>query len=184
MFERKILRDADLTDEEIHQMLRMKCLEWPDRYNDETYDQHWSEFPGKRDFCAGRIFVLVYDGQKLVAQSESFPRTIKTEKGSVDILALAGVLSRPDYRGQGLGRQVIKPVFDRIDSGEFPFCFFQTPVPEFYAYLGCAHVEDTFFNGHLTNCREGTLFWEEHVMVYPSNRAWFRGPIDLNGPAY
>jgi len=128
--------------------------------------------------------VLVYEGDELVAQSESFPRTILTDEGAVEILALAGVLSHPDYRGRGLGRRVIEPVFGRIDSGEFPFCFFQTPVPEFYDYLGCVSVEDTFFNGHLKSRREEALFWEDHVMVYPSDRPWFKGPIDLNGPAY
>ena len=184
MFEFKILEESELTDEIIHQMLRMKCLEWPDRYHDANYNQHWDEFPGKRGHCAGRSFVLAYEGDRLVAQAESFPRTIRSETEALEVLALAGVLAHPNYRGRGLGRRVIEPVFQRVDAGEFLFCLFQTPIPEFYAHLKCVLVEDTFYNGHVTDRREETIWWEDSVMVYPGNRTWIEGEIDLNGPAF
>lgn len=176
--------EGELTKEVIHQMLRLKCLVWPEKYSEATYDQHWKEFPAKRAFCSGREFVLIYDGDTLIAQAEQFPRTIKSEKSVIPILALAGVAVHPGYRRKGLGRRLLTPIFARVDRGDYTFCLFQTPVPDFYAHLGCVVVEDTFYNGHPTAGGEESIWWEEYVMIYPSNRPWLSGPVDLNGPAY
>lgn len=184
MNEPLLIAETELTAAVIHQMLRLKCLVWPEKYNEGTYDQHWNEFPARRAFCSGRAFVLIYDGATLVAQAELFPRTIKSDESAIEILALAGVAVHPNYRGKGLGHRVLDPIFGRIDEGDCTFCLFQTPVPDFYAHLGCVAVEDTFYNGHETAGREESIWWEEHVMIYPSNRHWLTGPVDLNGPAY
>ena len=184
MFDLKIVEESDLTEKTVHQMLEMKCLVWPEKYNRDTYETQWKEFPSKRGFCSGRTFVLIYEEETLVAQAEHFPRLIKSEESSVKILALAGVASHPDHRGRGLGRRVLTPIFGKIDNGEFQFCLFQTPIPDFYAHLGSIAVEDTFYDGQVTHKREKTIWWEDHVMIYPANRPWLTGPIDLNGPAY
>jgi GNAT superfamily N-acetyltransferase len=184
MFEQKSVVESDLTADIIHQILQLKSLEWPERYNENNYDKHWNEFPSKRGFCSGRKFVLIYEGERLVATAEQFPRTIQSEETSIEILALAGVLSHPDYRGRGLGRLVVEPVFNQIDEGAFPFCLFQTPVPGFYAHMGAIHVEDRFYNGLVSSNREKSIWWEDHIMIYPGNRPWLKAPIDLNGPAY
>jgi GNAT superfamily N-acetyltransferase len=180
----QIVYEADLSEERIHQMLQLKGLVWPEKYHEGSFVMHWEEFSGKRGFCSGRAFVLIYDGDQLVAQAEQFPRTIKSEKTSVKILALAGVAVHPDYRGRGLGRLVLQPIFDRVDAGEFLFSLFQTPIPEFYARLGSVAVKDSFYDGQTTSKREQSIWWEDHVMIYPANRPWLDGPIDLNGPAY
>ena len=184
MHEPLLIVEAELTPDIIHQMLRLKCLVWPEKYNEGTYDQHWDEFPSKRANCPGRAFVLIYDGDVLIAQAEQFPRSIKSGESVIEILALAGVAVHPNHRRKGLGSRVLNPIFARVGSGDYAFCLFQTPIPDFYTQLGCVEVEDTFYDGHETDGREASIWWEQHVMIYPSNKPWLKGPIDLNGPAY
>jgi len=139
---------------------------------------------------AERVFFIRRDG-RIIAASRFLPRRIRTPQGPLDVLALAGVMSHPEYRHQGLGRAVVRAAFDHVDRGVFPVSLFQTGVPEFYNKLGCRRVTNPFTNSLAANPTQtpwmeqpGTPWWEQNIMIYPATYPWPEGPINLEGPGW
>jgi GNAT superfamily N-acetyltransferase len=131
-----------------------------------------------------RTIAAVWDGDRVIALSESFRRTILTTAGPLDILALSKVCVLPDYRRLGYGEAVARAQFARVDRGEFPLALFQTRVPDFYARLGATVVERRVRNSrHPTNPEESP-FWAPCLVVYPATAHLPEGVIDLNGLGY
>ena len=121
---------------------------------------------------------------RVIAHATFVPRTIGTSAGDMTIAGLARVCTDPDYRGQGLGPMVVRPIFDLVDNGVFPFSLFQTShkVRPFYEKLGGCLVE-----APVVNSRDDSgdpPFWDEIVMRYPAEKNWPEGEIDLRGPGY
>ena len=131
-----------------------------------------------------RTIAAVFDGDRAIAHSEGFRRTILTAAGPLDILALSGVCVLPDYRHLGYGGAVAQAQFARVDRGEFALAFFQTKVPEFYASLGGAVVERRVKNSRHPTDPEKPPFWEPYLVVYPGTAQLPCGVIDLNGLGY
>jgi GNAT superfamily N-acetyltransferase len=169
---------------------RQRCGElsgivWPPSVRRSHLPQYASEPAPQRDFPHSqrpRVFV-VRDGGVIVAKAGLSPRLVRAPRGDVVVLALAGVLSHPDYRKLGLGRLVVKACFDQVDRGDFACSLFQTGVPGFYEKLGCALVKNPMTNS-LAKAPGNLPFWDSCAMVYPAAFAWGDGPIDTLGPGW
>ena len=133
---------------------------------------------------APRSFVIRENG-KVIAHSAVIPRTIGTSAGDMTIAALLRVCSSPDQRGRGLGEKIVRPVFDLVDAGAFPYSLFQTSpeVRPFYEKLGACEIENKIVNS-LGEDPDASPFWDRVVMRYPSSGIWPEGEIDLRGPGY
>ena len=131
---------------------------------------------------AGRRFAIRHEGQ-LAAVCRIIPRRIQTTHGALDVLGLAGVMTRPELRLRGFGAKVVRAAFSHVDNGAFTAALFQTRVPEFYETLGCRRVENVFVNSFAEN-PSGTPWWDLHHMIYPASYQWTEGLVDLLGPAW
>lgn len=132
-----------------------------------------------------RSFVVRQDG-RVIAHAAFVTRTIGTSAGEMTIAGLARVCTDPDVRGQGLGPRVVRPIFDLVDQGVFPFSLFQTSqeVKPFYERLGCRMVENAIVNSLATEGEETCPFKDAVAMIYPAEGDWPEGEIDLRGPGY
>lgn len=161
------------------------------------YDRIW---PGSTEAMAERVdqvrtewlreereLLAVWTGAIPVATAMVFPREIMTPGGALRVLALAGVCSAPEYRGQGLGARVVRAAFAPVGNGAFGVALFQTGVPGFYEKLGARLVKNAFVNSRFSPGDRGTAeqpWWDPHVMIYPASYPWPDGVIDLLGEGY
>ena len=114
----------------------------------------------------------------VLAVARTFAVEVETAQGSLRVLALAGVGTRPDRERRGLGRTVVTRSFARVDDGSFRLALFQTGVPGFYQKLGCTEVFNAFVNSAAED-PTATPWWDKHVMVYAPRRGWVEGQVDL-----
>jgi len=133
---------------------------------------------------APRSFVIRED-DRVIAHAAVIPRTIGTSAGDMTIAGLLRVCAAPEERGRGLGEKIVRPVFDLVDTGVFPFALFQTSpeVKPFYEKLGACEIQNRMVNS-LGEDPEASPFWDRVVMRYPTSGAWPEGEIDLRGPGY
>ncbi len=131
-----------------------------------------------------RAFV-VWQDEAAIAHAAFVTRTVSTSAGEMTIAGLARVCTDPDSRGMGLGPMVVRPVFDLVDAGAFPFSLFQTSreVQPFYERLGCCEIINPIVNS-LGAGEETSPFKDAVAMRYPSKGHWPEGEIDLRGPGY
>jgi len=128
---------------------------------------------------------VIWDGERAVAQAETFARHIKWEAGTEKIvMGLAGVVVDPQLRGTGLGRKVVQAACGRVDAGEFEAGLWQTNHPKFYEGLGARTIENRFANHRDRGGSNTSPWWNDHVMIYPAKADWPHAPIDLNGPGF
>lgn len=131
-----------------------------------------------------REILAFWEGSRVVAHATTFGRKVLcADERELPVLALGGVCVDAGCRGQGLGARIVREAFGRVDDGTFPFCLYQTAVPEFYRKLGAVEVFNPFTN-HLAVDPAKRPWWDPCVMVYPAGSAWPSGPIDLNGNAF
>ena len=133
-----------------------------------------------------RAFV-VWQDDRVIAHAAFVTRTIGTEQGELTIAGLARVCTDPESRGMGLGPMVVRPVFDLVDEGVFPFSLFQTSreVQPFYERLGCCEIDNPIINSFAeVEDEEKSPFKDAVAMRYPSSGKWPTGEIDLRGPGY
>ncbi len=134
--------------------------------------------------AGGGIMFSILEGDRLIAHAKVGERDMVLPDGILHVGCLAGVCVDPEFRGQDLGRQIVRTAFDLVDRGQVPVMLFQTAVPGFYEKLGAREVSNTFFNGTDPALRHERPWWEAHVMSYPAKFAWPDAPIDLNGSAF
>ena len=130
----------------------------------------------------GRTFLLRVEG-RLVATSQIVPRRIKTTRGMMDVLGLAGVKTHPDFRLHGFGAKVVRAAFAYVDNGTFGLSLFQTRVAGFYEKLGCRRVDNEFLNS-LAEDPHARPWWDAQNLIYPASCDWPGGVVDLLGPAW
>jgi len=166
------------------------CLElWERVWPSEGFDlerrlEIWRE---RREAAPGQLHLAWSPDGELRGLCRSFPRTIEfLESGSsLEALALAGVVSHPDFRGRGYGVAVAADAFSLVDEGAYPLSLFQTGVPEFYARkFGARVVENRFVNRRSETSPEANPWWDSEVLIYPADAPWREGCVDLGGPAY
>jgi GNAT superfamily N-acetyltransferase len=131
-----------------------------------------------------RVFAIFDDGEP-VAASLVEAREVVTCRGPVTVAALAGVATRPDRRGRGLGRAVVEAVFDLVDRGDFGCSLFQTSneVLPFYEKLGARQVHNRFHDSTADD-PDADPFWDDVRVVYPATYDWPDGPVDTRGPGW
>eukprot|EP01047_Picozoa_sp_COSAG01_P082042 COSAG01_NODE_16602_length_1222_cov_1.480855_1_plen_234_part_00 len=118
----------------------------------------------------------------VVACAKSFVRVVAHSHGKMPVLALGNVACSTTHRGQGLGKAVVQAAFARLaGDAELSHCLFETAVPSFYEKLGARLIEKTLV---INSTGDKIAFEDEYVMVYPADRAWPHGTIDLLGPGY
>ena len=128
---------------------------------------------------------IIREGDRFVANANSFFRTIQTPIGPTDVIALSSVAAHPDVRGRGLGRLVVRAAFDRVDQGQGAVSLFQTDAAQgFYEKLNCRVIDNPFFNSLDASDPQASPFWDRVCMIYPAEADWPEGPIDLRGPGY
>jgi GNAT superfamily N-acetyltransferase len=179
-----------LETSEMSESDRARCAElgnivWPPEVRRSHLPQYASEPPPPRQFPRSqreRVFVI-RDGGDIVAKAGLAPRVVRCSRGEVVVLALAGVLSHPDYRKLGLGKRVVQAALGLVDRGDFACALFQTGVPDFYRNLGCELVKNPITNS-LRKSPNGEPFWDSRVMAYPGTFDWGHGPIDTLGPGW
>jgi GNAT superfamily N-acetyltransferase len=130
-----------------------------------------------------RVFVVRDAAGQIIAKAGFAPREVLTRRGPLAVLALAGVLSHPQRRGEGLGAAVVRACFGLVDDGSFGCSFFQTGVPEFYDRLGGRVVDNPLINSLSPDPQERP-FWDKVAMIYPASFDWPAGPIDTQGPGW
>ena len=164
------------------------CTIWPkpDRNIDARTVEMlhmWSDYRGPESQFPRSL--VVHAGNRVIAHAEISPRTIGTSVGDLTIGALAGVCTHPSVRGKGLGRQIVRAAFTLIDDGTFPLALFQNYADKrtFYESLGARAIDNPIVNSLDENPRQNP-FWADLAMVYPADKAWPCGEIDLRGPGY
>ncbi|MEM1059924.1 MAG: GNAT family N-acetyltransferase [Verrucomicrobiota bacterium] len=182
--------NAELTQAQAAAILELIQREWPQPDWDREAAVQGLLHPGEADDDASRYRrearrYVIWDGDRALAQAETFARTIRWESGvEKTVLALAGVVTDPNERGRGYGAAVVRAAFGRVDAGEFPAALFQTNHPGFYEKLGCRKVANRFADHRDRGGSNTSPWWNDFVLVYPADADWPHGPIDLNGPAY
>ena len=142
----------------------------------------WKDYRGPESQFP-RSFLIRENG-RAIAHAGIVPRTIRTGAAEFTIAGLTGVCTDPAARGRGLGELLAREAFKTVDDGTFPFSLFQTnhAVRPFYEKLGARAVDNRFF--YSLDDATKSPFWDEVVMVYPGDRPWPSGEIDLHGPGY
>ena len=151
---------------------------WPEAF--ETADGSPPVFPPKPK---GSMAFFAMDNA-LVGYAEIFPRTIFTQSGPLQICGLGSVCVDASRRGGGIGRKVVEACFAEVNKKDNAISLFQTGVPGFYEKMNCREVDNQFTNSQNLEDPEKNPFWDDHVMIYPSEYPWPEGPIDLNGKGY
>jgi len=184
------LDPATISDADARAIARLGFLAWPD--NDETPEPrlrrildrqargHWK--PGDETW----FVVRDAPGGEIVAKAQTFRRRILPRQGNpMTVLALAGVTTRPDSRGKGIGSALVARALQQVAPPDVPFALFQTTPPRqrFYERLGCVLVTNRFVNSRADD-PEASPWWNELVFRYPDAGDWPAGAIDLNGPGY
>jgi len=131
-------------------------------------------------------FHCIHIEDRLIALARTFYREVlMPDKTRLQVLALAGVCSHPDFRNLGLGVKVVRAAFERTQKEPVSCCLFQTGVPGFYKKLGAQEVSNNFVNSHDNEYPTQNPWREPHVMIYPQITDWpNQGKVDLQGKAY
>jgi GNAT superfamily N-acetyltransferase len=129
--------------------------------------------------------MVVVEGSKVLAHAAIVPRFAATASGDLAIAGLARVCTAAEARGRGLGRAVVRAVFEVVDAGDFDFSLFQTKqrLRTFYEGLGATLVDNKMVNSTATD-PAAEAFWDEVAMRYPAHGQWPQGCIDLRGPGF
>ncbi len=143
----------------------------------------WAGYSGSNQHAP--LYQLGYRAGELVALAHTFARTVASAEGEMILMGLANVCVAKCERGHGLGRQVVKSAFARVDRGDFKQSLFQTTVEvaPFYICLGAVPVNNRFRNSLAEN-PAANPFWEPVAMRYPATAVWPNSDIDLLGPGF
>lgn len=173
--------NTEVPDSLALQALALEYATWPEK--PPSQKSKAEQIATYRNRSEGRQAFFA-QGEKLLGYAEIFPRTIHTESGSLEVMALGSVCVDLESRGSGLGRKIVEACFRAIDKSSIPVCLFQTGVPGFYEKLNCRLVHNRFVNKTSLDDPDKNPFWDDYTMVYPASYSWPKGNIDLNGKGY
>ncbi len=183
-------QDTDLSSEEVLAVVSLLNSIWPSEAKTipEVLDEivkaanrHAASYPETE---RPSLRYLVWDEGDLLAHALTFERRVITRMGEIPVMALAGVCVAPSHRRRGLGEEIVRRAFKRIDDGEFPVALFQTAIPAFYERLNATPVRNKFLNTTNKAAPNANPWHDPWVMIYSTRYSWPDGPIDLNGPGY
>ena len=127
---------------------------------------------------------VIWGGERVVAHANVFVRRIYFGAGEMDVLALAGVCTDPEVRGQGMGVAVVRRAFEKLAALNLTVCLFQTGVASFYEKLGARKIENQFVNRANAADPMANPWWDKTIMIYPTDADWPEDKIDLGGTGY
>ncbi len=169
--------DASLHDE----LAELRATVWPHNPSAPVLEIcPLEERPGRK------IAIVQCDGH-IVACAESFLRRIRLEDGrEMDIMALAGVCTLPEYRGRGFAGLAVRKLLEDVDRGKFEAGLWQTGVPGFYEKLGARLIHNRFRNSLHPSDTDKNPFWDPFAILYPATLSdWPEGAtVDLLGIGY
>ena len=175
-------KSSDLSDEQLRGIFQLLDTTWPDfKPKEDNWEKRKSEFHKTNPLKQCHV---LFDDFEVIGYAETFERTVSTGNQMIKLMGLGSVCVSKDYRGKGLGADIIKICFGRVSHGEFPVCLFQTGVPEFYEKLNCQSVDNQFIDSTHPDEPYESPFWDDHIMIYPKNHDWPNGQIDLLGRGY
>jgi len=167
---------ADQSTDLLEALNDLNSIVWPQTPNSPKIETATVEERPDRYIAA-----IEYKG-KIVAEAESFSRTIAYKEGKMEVQALANVCTHPDHRHKGYASILVKEIFKLVDNGRYPLSFWQTGVPDFYLALGARLVGNRFINSLHPNTPEKNPFWDDYIMIYPKTTTrWPQGEIDTLG---
>jgi predicted GNAT family N-acyltransferase len=177
-------RESELNRSQFYEIVSLTNSIWPhpERSLDELVDKAMTFAQRNRSDWIRRF--VIWDHSRVIAHARVFPRDIVTKNQVLSILALAGVCVSEERRGEGIGKKLIKRVFQLVDESEFPCILFQTAVPDFYRKLDSRQVFNRFVNSQNESDPECNPWWEKNIMIYPEEYPFPEGRIDLNKPGY
>jgi len=145
--------------------------------------RHWGT--EHRQLAPRAIISVVANDERFLSMAVGFARRIVAGPEPLTVMALGGVCSSPDFRGQGLGAAVVRDPFARIEKGEFPCSLFaaRPQTVAFYEKLGAGRVLRPVVNSMGQNPQTNP-FGNDVVMGFPSEFPWPEGAIDLLGGGY
>lgn len=176
-----VLSLAELTVPQFAAIGQLMSVVWPGKVQAERSQDEMGEFVAQVRQRDGIFAIALDDDGSVIAHSSIFSREILLPTGRTTVGALAGVCCHPNWRNRGLGRDVVRATFARVDEGQFSVSFFQTGVPGFYEKIGARLVHNRCFNSFNAEDPTGNPWWEPHLMVYPALYPWPDGEIDLLG---
>jgi Acetyltransferase (GNAT) domain len=175
-------------EQDVRAIAELLCLVWPK--SGRAVETRVAEMLGGwKHYCGPEEqfprSLIVRQSGRVVAHAEMSPRTIGTSTGQFVIGALAGVCTHPSVRGQRLGVTVVQRAFQLIDDGVFSFSLFQNDAinEPFYRKLGARAIDNRIVNS-LAEDPAKNPFWAQVAMVYPADKPWPSGDIDLRGLGY
>ena len=128
--------------------------------------------------------LVIWESDRVVAHAQVFVRKIFFGSGEMGVLALAGVCTDPEVRGQGMGAAVVRRAFEKLAELDLGVCLFQTGVVPFYEKLGARKIDNQFVNRANVTDPTANPWWDKAVMIYPADADWPVGEIDLGGAGY
>ena len=167
---------SDIKSNQTIDILSLMNLTWPDNDTKKSLVKKVEEF---YDDDPEKICYCLYQNKELIGYAESIPLTIQIGNNCLEVVGLGGLNVHPNWRGNGYGRVIVESVFTKIDNKEYPFCLFQTGIPQFYEKLGCKVIKNKFINSNNQEDPFANPLWDEYVMVYPASAQWPTGTADL-----
>jgi len=173
----------ELSLSEIRKILELLTSIWPPQVGFVDTEKMIQDYSRKNLSSFNKV-LLYFKGEELIGHTEIFNREIIVDSERKEILALAGVCVKPEYRGKDIGYSLVENAFRYVDNGQFSCSIFQTNVPVFYERFDCKQIQNKFINGKSTIGININPWRDPYVMVYPETCIVGDNDIDLNGEGY
>jgi predicted N-acetyltransferase YhbS len=127
------------------------------------------------------IHVVAKIEKMVVGYAKTFVRKIRIDGKLVRNMALACVCVRKEFQKNGIGKKIVKKVFEPVDNEKFALSIFQTAVPQFYEKVGAKKIFNKCINSQNDN---ENPWWDPNIMIYPGTYKIDVTEIDLMGKGY
>jgi predicted N-acetyltransferase YhbS len=176
-------REKDLTNQQIYEIVSLINNEWPNPQKSvEEIIKDILDQINRGNRLNDRRYVI-WENLKCAAHARIFTRKIFSSDKELTVFGLADVCVSLSRRGEGLGRAVVEKAFEEVNKNH-SVSLFQTEIPKFYEGLNCKIINNKFFNSKNADEPKANPWWNDYVMIFPSNVAFPVGDIDLNGNGY
>ena len=162
------------------QIVKLLRSVWPSSNPEDTFEKDLEKFTNLNtgDFEKN---IICFDDNEITGFTRIFKREIIIGDNRLNNMALTNVCVKKEYRGNGIGRQVVQNAFSFVDNSEFVCSVFQTRVPDFYLKLGAKIIHNEVINSQ--DLPENP-FWDPFIIIYPGSFETSNGRIILNGKGY
>ena len=169
-----------ITDPMWGKIIPMIRYVWPSKAPIDNMQEeiiHWKAPP----LFEFDMIILVEKHNEIIGFARAFTRDVKINGIVRKNMALGMVCVKKEFRGYGLGREIVETAFAFVKKYDFEFTIFQTKVPSFYEHLGAGILPNKIIDSLHNNSK---VFWDPYVMVYPGYVHLGDSEIDLMGYGY